>query len=96
VHVWSEFGRRPQQNGTGTDHGAAGASLLLGAPSTIARTGQGEFPGLATLDRSGNLRNTVDFRSIYKTVLEDWLAGDLTGVLPDAGAFANLGLIRTA
>ena len=96
VHVWSEFGRRPQQNGTGTDHGAAGASLLLGASSTIAKTGQGEFPGLVTLDRSGNLRTTVDFRSIYKTVLQDWLAGDLTGVLPDAGSFANLGLIKTA
>ena len=29
-HVWSEFGRRPEENGTGTDHGAAGLSLLIG------------------------------------------------------------------
>jgi uncharacterized protein (DUF1501 family) len=96
VHVWSEFGRRPAQNGTGTDHGAAGASLLMGATTTIARTGQGEFPGVVTLDRSGNLRNTVDFRSIYKSILEDWLGGDLTGVLPNAGSFESLGLVKTA
>ena len=49
---------------------------------------------MVTLDRSGNLRNTVDFRSIYKSVVEDWLGGDLTGVLPNAGSFQNLGLIK--
>ena len=68
----------------------------MGATTTIAKTGQGEFPGVVTLDRSGNLRTTVDFRSIYKSVLEDWLGGDLTGVLPNAGSFQNLGLVKTA
>ena len=29
-HVWSEFGRRPEENGSGTDHGAGGASFLIG------------------------------------------------------------------
>ncbi len=28
--VWSEFGRRPEQNGSGTDHGAAGTAFLMG------------------------------------------------------------------
>ena len=30
IHVWSEFGRRPRENGTGTDHGAGGASFVIG------------------------------------------------------------------
>ena len=49
VHVWSEFGRRPQANGSGTDHGAGGASLVLG--SRANGTMVGEFPGLATARR---------------------------------------------
>ena len=54
VHVWSEFGRRPQANGSGTDHGAGGASLVMGTQAK--GTMVGEFPGLATLDRESNLR----------------------------------------
>src|SRR5213078_2931299 len=53
IHVWSEFGRRGEENGSeGTDHGAAGAGFLIG---TRAR-GQmiGEFPGLGNLDEDGN------------------------------------------
>ena len=52
--VWSEFGRRPEENGSvGTDHGAGGVAMLLG---TRVRGGQlGAFPGLASLDADGNL-----------------------------------------
>jgi uncharacterized protein (DUF1501 family) len=95
VHVWSEFGRRPAENGSGTDHGAAGASLLLGSTNTIKTGMAGEFTGVATLDNHQNLRNSVDFRSVYKTILQDWLGGDLTGVLPNDSQFANLGLIKS-
>jgi uncharacterized protein (DUF1501 family) len=95
VHVWSEFGRRPAENGSGTDHGAAGASLLMGSTNTIKTGMAGEFTGVATLDKQQNLRNSVDFRSVYKTILDDWLGGDLTGVLPNASQFTNLGLIKT-
>jgi len=95
VHVWSEFGRRPAENGSGTDHGAAGASLLLGSTNTIKTGMAGEFTGVATLDNHQNLRNSVDFRAVYKTILQDWLGGDLTGVLPNDGQFSNLGLIKT-
>ena len=45
VHVWSEFGRRPAANGSGTDHGAGGASLIMG--TRASGTTVGEFPGLA-------------------------------------------------
>ena len=38
---------------------------------------EGEFTGVTTLDQQQNLRNSTDFRSVYKTLLEDWLGGDL-------------------
>jgi uncharacterized protein (DUF1501 family) len=95
VHVWSEFGRRPAENGSGTDHGAAGASLLMGSTSNLAKGREGEVTGVATLDKHQNLRMSTDFRSVYKTLLEDWLGGDIAGVLPNASQFTNLGLIRT-
>ncbi len=50
VHVWSEFGRRAEENGSaGTDHGAAGVSLLIGTRAT--GTMVGEWPALTRLDR---------------------------------------------
>jgi uncharacterized protein (DUF1501 family) len=95
VHVWSEFGRRPAENGSGTDHGAAGASLLMGSSSSLAKGMEGEYTGVTTLDPQQNLRSSTDFRSVYKTLLEDWLGGDLSGVLPGASNFSNLGLIKS-
>jgi uncharacterized protein (DUF1501 family) len=93
LHVWSEFGRRGEENGSaGTDHGAAGASFLIG---TRAR-GQmiGEFPGLANLDVDGNLRATADFRGIYCALLEQWFGMDAGAVLPDAGKFPRPALLK--
>ena len=53
--VWSEFGRRAQENGSGgTDHGAAGTAFLIG--SRAIGTAVGEFPGLSSLDPDGNLK----------------------------------------
>jgi hypothetical protein len=37
---------------------------------------------------------STDLRSVYKTLLEDWLGGDIGGVLAGAGQFSNLGLIK--
>ena len=87
THVWSEFGRRPQQTSSGTDHGAAGLSFLIG--SQVKGTMVGEFPGLATLDPQGNLRNTSDFRHVYKHIVQDWLGVDATGIIPDAAKFST-------
>ena len=50
---------------------------------------EGEFTGVATLDNHQNLRMSTDFRSVYKTLLEDWLGGDITGVLPNAAQFTQ-------
>ncbi len=92
VNVWSEFGRRPEENGSGTDHGAAGLSLLVGtqAKGTLV----GEFPGLATLDEDDNLRHTTDFRAVYCSLLEQWLGVDAAGIIPTASTFARPALVR--
>ena len=52
TEVWSEFGRRPEENGSrGTDHGAAGLAFVVGSRAQGQMVG--EFPGLATLDPRG-------------------------------------------
>ena len=92
INVWSEFGRRPEENGSGTDHGAAGISMVIG---TQARgTMVGEFPGLATLDEDDNLRHTTDFRAVYCSLLEQWLDVDAAGIIPSASSFARPALVR--
>ncbi len=76
---FSEFGRRVAQNGSGgTDHGAAAPMFLMGPnvrPGVV-----GDHPSLTDLD-GGDLKHTVDFRSVYSGVLEDWLKTDGAGVL---------------
>ena len=89
--VWSEFGRRPHQNGTGTDHGAAGCAFVVG--SRVNGRMVGEFPGLSTLDPHGNLRATSDFRGLYGALLGQWLGADPAQVLPAGGAFGVPDLI---
>ena len=81
VMTWSEFGRRVHENGSrGTDHGTAAPLFVLGKP--VLGGVYGEPPDLssASLDHNGNLVNTVDFRSIYATVL-DWLGAPSASVL---------------
>jgi uncharacterized protein (DUF1501 family) len=92
--VWSEFGRRAEENGSsGTDHGAAGIGLLMG--TRVQGTMIGEFPGLKNgLDEDGNLKATVDFRSIYCSVLEQWFGTDAGPIVPRASSFARVPLLR--
>ena len=71
ILAWSEFGRRVQQNNNGTDHGTAGLAFCVGRG--VAGGFYGAYPELSDLDRNGNMRFTVDFRSLYATVLERWL-----------------------
>jgi uncharacterized protein (DUF1501 family) len=93
VHLWSEFGRRPEENGSrGTDHGAAGVGFLIGTQA--AGTMIGEFPGLATLDPQGNVRATTDFRALYCSLLEDWLGTEAEGIVPGAGAFPRYAVVK--
>jgi uncharacterized protein (DUF1501 family) len=77
--TFSEFGRRVAQNGSnGTDHGAAAPLFVIGG---AAKPGlHGKYPSLTELDR-GDLVFNVDFRSVYATVLENWLKAPSEKVL---------------
>lgn len=94
VHVWSEFGRRAQENASlGTDHGAAGIGFLVGSRASGRMVG--EFPGLTSgLDAQGNLRPTSDFRGIYSGLLEQWLETDATAIVPGAAGFPRPPLLK--
>jgi uncharacterized protein (DUF1501 family) len=79
---WSEFGRRVAENGgKGTDHGSAAPMFVIGAP--VKGGLYGAQPSLTDLD-NGNLKHTVDFRSVYQAVIRDWLGGDAESVLGQA------------
>lgn len=71
VLTFSEFGRRVAENGSGgTDHGAAAPLFLFGG--ALKGGVLGKYPSLTKLDR-GDLIHGTDFRSVYATVLEQWL-----------------------
>lgn len=90
--VWSEFGRRVEDNDSlGCDHGAGGCVLLVGNHATGGI--QSEFPGLANRDDRGNLRVTTEFRTLYATLLESWLGIEAGRVLPGIDA-RRLPLVR--
>ncbi len=79
VLVFSEFGRRVADNASGgTDHGTAGPLFLMG--KSLRRGLAGRHPSLEDLD-AGDLRFTTDFRSVYASVLEDWLGVEPQRVL---------------
>ena len=86
VMTWSEFGRRVEENGSlGTDHGTSAPMFVLGTP--INKGIFGEPPSLSSLDQNGNLKYTVDFRSVYATVLDRWMGASSKDVLgADFGA----------
>jgi uncharacterized protein (DUF1501 family) len=91
--VWTEFGRRAAENASrGTDHGAAGVAFLVGSATTDRIVGG--FPGLTDgLDREGNVRATVDFRSVYASLLEQWFGVDANPIIPDAKRMKRLKLV---
>ena len=71
--IFSEFGRRIYDNGSGTDHGSGGGAYLVGKP--IAGGLYSEYPSLDRdkWEKGEDLAHTIDFRGIYGTVLEQWL-----------------------
>ncbi len=87
--TFSEFGRRVAENANrGTDHGEAAPMFLVGGG---LRGGlYGEHPSLANLD-NGDATYTVDFRSVYATVIEKWFGRPTTGVI--AGSFPTVPLL---
>ena len=93
VHVWSEFGRRAEENGCdGTDHGAAGSASSSGRGR---RADDRRVPGPEDgLDDDGNVKATADFRGVYAGLLEQWLGIDAGAIIPDAGSFQRPVLVR--
>ncbi len=86
--VFSEFGRRIKDNGSGTDHGSGGGAYLIGD-----RVEGGLYAEYPSIDRQDwlygeDLRHTIDFRSLYATLLDQWLGVDSAPVV--GGAFEQI------
>jgi len=81
ILTFSEFGRRVQQNGSrGTDHGSANNVMIIGG--LLKKPGlYNELPDLSNLDANGDIRYTVDFRSIYASILNNWLEVNDSAIL---------------
>jgi len=80
--TFSEFGRRVAENASGgTDHGTAAPMFLIG--NTINPGTAGKRPSLTDLD-NGDLKYTTDFRSIYGSIMEQWLGAPSAPVLGQA------------
>ena len=79
---YSEFGRKvPENGGSGTDHGAAGSLFVAGGG--VSPGMHGAFPSLAPDDRvlNNSLAMTTDFRSVYRTILEQGMGLESQAVL---------------
>jgi len=85
VIVFSEFGRRISENGSGgTDHGAAGLMMVLGGMvrGGLYGTAASLAPGNPTLENSsGDVHYETDFRSVYARVLDEWLGVNSVPIL---------------
>jgi len=90
--MFTEFGRRTHDNGSGTDHGAGGGAFIIGDP---IKGGQyGEFPSLETKDlEQGDVVPNYDFRGLYSTILEDWMGLDAKPLV--GGSFEKLPFLST-
>ena len=76
ILVFTEFGRRMRDNGSGTDHGSGGGAFLIG--KNVKGGLYSEYPSLNPNDweHGEDLKHTIDFRGIYGTVLDQWLGLD--------------------
>ena len=90
VLMFTEFGRRTHDNGSGTDHGAGGAAFMFG---TNVKGGQySEFPSMAANDlEQGDVVPNYDFRGLYTTVLEDFMGLDAKPIVD--GTFEKLPIL---
>jgi uncharacterized protein (DUF1501 family) len=88
--VFSEFGRRVAENGSaGTDHGAGGLMLAMG--SKVRGGLASVWPGCRPQDlvpannaAQGNLKVPTDYRSVYRSVIEEWLDDDPDAIIGGA------------
>ena len=89
VMGFSEFGRRVKENASvGTDHGTSGPVFIAG--ENVNAGVLSKYPSLEDLE-DGDLKSTIDFRSIYSSLLTDWLNIDAT--VPLGGEFKSLKVV---
>jgi len=92
ILVFSEFGRRIKDNGSGSDHGSGGVAFMIGG--AVNGGMYGEYPSLAEAEQiEGDLRSNNDFRSVYTEILEDWLDLDAPSIVN--GQFEKLGILKS-
>ena len=90
MFIFSEFGRRTHDNGSGTDHGAAGVTFVIG--DRVNGGEYGEYPSIKREDlQQGDLVPDTDFRGVYSTILEDWLHMDAKPIV--GGTFEKLSFV---
>ncbi len=88
--LFTEFGRRVRDNGSGTDHGAGGAAFVIG--DRVQGGMYSEYPSLKAEDLvQGDLEPNYDFRGFYSTVIEKWLGLDPAPVV--GGTYEQLDFV---
>ena len=91
ILIFSEFGRRIKDNGSGTDHGSGGVAFVIGG--AVDGGNYGEYPSLKEENQlEGDMRSNNDFRSTYSTILEQWLGLDANPIVN--GQFEQFNLFK--
>jgi len=89
--TFSEFGRRVAENASaGTDHGAAAPVLVVGP--AVQGGLFGVPPDLEHLV-DGDVAHTIDFRSVYTTLVADWLGAPAESAV--VGAFPSIPFLKS-
>ena len=91
ILLFTEFGRRVQENGSGTDHGSGSVAFVMG--DAVKGGLYGEYPSLAPdkLDE-GDLQWNNDFRCTYATLLDKWMGLDDKDILK--GSYEQFDFIK--
>ncbi len=91
LFMFTEFGRRVRDNGSGTDHGAGGVAFAIG--DSVVGGHHSEYPSRKPEDlQFGDLVPNIDFRGIYSTLLEDWLGLEAKPIV--GGTFEKLDYLK--
>jgi uncharacterized protein (DUF1501 family) len=89
ILTFSEFGRRLKQNAAnGTDHGAANNVFIIGKNLKTAGF-YNNLASLSNLDDNGDLKYEIDFRSVYATVLKNWMGVSTEGIIASKPKLLN-------
>jgi uncharacterized protein (DUF1501 family) len=91
--IFSEFGRRIRDNGSGCDHGSGGVAFVIGG--AVQGGMYGEYPSLKVEDQlEGDLHFNNDFRCTYATLLEQWLGLEPAPIVN--GQFEQFACLKTS